>query len=136
MEHVLTGIPLIALREQQVGLVDEHDIGFTSRPVRDTPITCLFAELIDKLGWLKCYSIVAFLQSQLDCNLIIDMHLLLMVDQNIGPPTPTLASCLCQNIFQDIFILLIKIPINIHLRDDPVKQMAKQYRFTSTSSPL
>lgn len=51
-------------------------------------------------------------------------------------PTPTLASCLCQNIFQDIFILLIKIPINIHLRDDPVKQMAKQYRFTSTSSPL
>ena len=33
MEHVLTGISLIALRDQQVGLVDEHDIGFTSEEV-------------------------------------------------------------------------------------------------------
>ena len=127
MEHVLSGITLISLSQQKMGLVNKNDVRLALRSVRNaTTVRLLFTEFVDELAWLEHHFIRLLLQSKFGCDLVIDMHLLLMVDENIRLSSIDYIERRTTVLHEQILIvLIIKMPINAELRRYAVEQVAQ-----------
>ena len=127
MEHVLSGITLISLSQQKMGLVNKNDVRLALRSVRNaTTVRLLFTEFVDELAWLEHHFIRLLLQSKFGCDLVIDMHLLLMVDENIRLSSIDYIERRTTVLHEQILIvLIIKMPIDAELRRYAVEQVAQ-----------
>ena len=127
MEHVLSGITLISLSQQKMGLVNKNNVRLALRSVRNaTTVRLLFTEFVDELAWLEHHFIRLLLQSKFGCDLVIDMHLLLMVDENIRLSSIDYIERRTTVLHEQIFIvLIIKMPIDAELRRYAVEQVAQ-----------